>query len=153
MLQASEKQREKQSRQRVYFVTNLVIFFSLPPLLQACSPASRCPYMGALLFPFGPIRQLDASLLEMPWARARPEASVRGATGWLVTRGKGFRSRGGNIFFKYQEDQVKQSSRGQTGSRYKGEGVLEKSRTERLRLRFKLRRWRSVTFEPLEEAR
>lgn len=36
------------------------------------------------------------SVLEMAWAWARPEASVRGATGWLVARGKD-RERGEEI--------------------------------------------------------
>lgn len=35
----------------------------------------------------GPIRWLDASLPEMLWAQARSEVLVKGATGWLVTRG------------------------------------------------------------------
>lgn len=84
--------------------------------------------MGASVFPFGPIRQLDASLLEMPWARAGPEASVRGATGWLVTRGK----RGGRLKTKYQEEQAKQRSWGQTGSRCVGEEVwAEEKKRER----------------------
>lgn len=66
----------------------------LPPLSQSCNPAPCCPNMGHLSA-LRPIRRVDASLLEMPWARARPEVSVRGATHWLVARGKGFRQKEG----------------------------------------------------------
>lgn len=67
---------------------------SSPPFfIVAAQPRLLLTLYGVHLSALWPIRFLDTSLLEVPWARARPEVSVRGATGWLVTRGKGFRHR------------------------------------------------------------
>lgn len=92
MLQSSERRREKQShfsdRQSAMSQT---LLSSSPPSFIAAPPVSAL--IWGHLSALGPIRRPDASVPEMPWARARPEASVRGATGWLVTRGKGLRQR------------------------------------------------------------
>lgn len=117
MLQSSERRREKQShfsdRQSAVSQT---LLSSSPPSFIAAPPVSAL--IWGHLSALGPIRRPDASVPEMPWARARPEASVRGATGWLVTRGKGLRQRereterGGKIreYHQEQQEQVKESS-------------------------------------------
>lgn len=69
------------------------ISLSSPPSFIAAPPVSAL--IWGHLSALRPIRWQDASVPEMPWAWARPEASVRGATGWLVTRGKGPRQREG----------------------------------------------------------
>lgn len=71
---------------------------SPPPSFIAAPPVSAL--IWGHLSALQPIRQLDVSIPEMAWAWARPEASVRGATGWLVTRGKKT-ERGGEDIYKY----------------------------------------------------
>ena len=135
---------------------------SSPPSFIAAPPVSAL--IWGHLSALGPIRRPDASVPEMPWARARPEASVRGATGWLVTRGKGLRQRESererergersenttksnkNKWRRAAEDRQEVNVR-------ERESWEEKERRERLRLKLCRCRWRSVTFELLEEAR
>lgn len=49
--------------------------------------------MGAYLYP--PANRVAACIPPRDGALARPELSVRGATGWLVTRGKCLKQREG----------------------------------------------------------
>lgn len=63
------------------------VFSSLPDRSRAAPPPAALiwGHLGAV----GPIGRLDASLLEMPRARARSRASVRGVAGWPVARPRG----------------------------------------------------------------
>lgn len=81
-------------------------------LLSPSPPSSSAaPPLAALIWghlsALWPIRRLDASLLEMPWAWSRPEVSVRGATGWLLTRGKGIRQSRGKTSKIREEEKLK----------------------------------------------
>lgn len=64
--------------------------------------------MGAYLYP--PANRVAACIPPRDGALARPELSVRGATGWLVTRGKCLKQREGEKRKKYQQ-QINDSSR------------------------------------------
>lgn len=79
---------DSQLRQTGYYVSTMsqTLLSSPAPSFITAPPAFALiwGHISALQ----PIGQLDLSIPEMAWAWARPEASVRGATGWLVTRGK-----------------------------------------------------------------
>lgn len=151
------RDRERNSQQSLHSdrhsTISQTLLSSSPPSFIAAPPLADL--IWGHLSALRPIRQLDASLLEMPWARSRPEVSVRGTTGWLVTRGKGLRQREGE---KIKNTNSNQKNKQRRAAEDRQEvDVRERESQEdkkRERLRFKLCccRWRSVTFEPLEEA-